>query len=113
MAQTWSLIEEYKVVLLAGEDGDGAVAVVQLQSDKRIVGSCRFFADEGALLANSKGSAVNLSFPISAYAEVVDLLRNEGPVFLYFDNSTGKGMLTTLAEPVGEGEGAGKQSNVG
>ena len=113
MGRSWREIEEYKVVLLAGEDADGAVAVVQLLCDGRIVGSCRFFPEERALPANSQGSAVNLSFPISAYAEVVDLLRNEGPVFLYFDKKTGKGMLTTLAEPVGEGEQDPRRSNSG
>ena len=104
MAQTWCEIEEYKIVLMAGEESDGAVAIVQLLAEGGIIGSCRFFADEVALPASVKRSTVNLSFPVSAYAEVVDLLRNEAPVFLFFQDETGQGMLTTLAEPVGEGE---------
>lgn len=104
MSQTWTEIDEYKVVLLAGADSDGAVAFVQLLGGGAIVGSCRFFADDAQLPASAKESTVNLSFPISAYAEVVDLLRHEAPVYLWFDTAAGQGMLTTLAEPVGEGE---------
>jgi hypothetical protein len=40
------------------------------------------------------------------FASVIDLLRNEKPVFATYRADTKSGMITTSAEPVGEGEGS-------
>lgn len=38
------------------------------------------------------------------YMHVIDLLRNEGPLYFYYNLETGHSYITTEDEPVGEGE---------
>ena len=45
-------------------------------------------------------------YPIEAYPDVVDLLRNEEPVRLVFEKSVGYARVSSGLEPVGEGEDA-------
>jgi hypothetical protein len=41
--------------------------------------------------------------PESQFLAVIDMLRNEGPVSVYY--ASGSGFLHTGSEPIGEGEG--------
>jgi hypothetical protein len=45
-----------------------------------------------------------LYMPYSSLANVIDTLRNEKPLYLYWASPAGYGYLTTSFEPVGEGE---------
>lgn len=47
----------------------------------------------------------NVYFKSEKYYNVIDLLRNEGPLYFYYNLDTGHSYLTTGDEPVGEGEG--------
>ncbi len=47
---------------------------------------------------------VRTSMPIELYSNVVDLLRNEKPVYYNWFTETRTGVLSTGEEPVGEGE---------
>jgi len=40
--------------------------------------------------------------PESQFANVIDMLRNEGPISVYY--ASGSGFLHTGREPIGEGE---------
>jgi hypothetical protein len=40
--------------------------------------------------------------PESQFANVIDMLRNEGPISVYY--ASGSGFLHTGSEPIGEGE---------
>jgi hypothetical protein len=40
--------------------------------------------------------------PESQFASVIDMLRNEGPISVYY--ASGSGFLHTGSEPIGEGE---------
>lgn len=56
--------------------------------------------------AEQRDGRVLLYFHRAAVPQVIDLLRNEGPVFLRW-NERGEAALETGYEPVGEGEGGG------
>ena len=50
------------------------------------------------------GTGLFMFLPASLFPVIIDLLRNEKPLYFTFNNSTGKTYLSTAAEPVGEGE---------
>jgi hypothetical protein len=48
----------------------------------------------------------HISYPLSDYQVVIDILRNEKPVYLHFEGTQQLPMvyLSTFREPIGEGE---------
>jgi hypothetical protein len=56
------------------------------------------------LLAEGDGGAVCLHFRLSQFPHLIDLLREEKPLYLWFSEASGEGAVMTGAEPVGEGE---------
>jgi hypothetical protein len=54
---------------------------------------------------NSKtGNLINLNFPISKFNYVIDLLRNEDPVYISYNETNKLGVISSAKEEVGEGE---------
>jgi hypothetical protein len=101
---TSSLISNYKVVLY-GERGTSVIgAFIHCYHNNVNVMSCVFYNDENNVPANSKGPRVNLSYPMSKFSYVVDVLRNEKPMYFGFIESTKVGYVATYKEPVGEEE---------
>jgi hypothetical protein len=49
------------------------------------------------------GGIIKMHLPSAMFHGVLDMLRNEKPINVYF--AQGRGFLGTAAEPVGEGEG--------
>lgn len=62
------------------------------------------FNDPGMLFENDSqtGGIIYMHLPSAMFQSVLDVLRNEKPIFIYF--AQGRGFLTTSKEPVGEGE---------
>lgn len=62
------------------------------------------FNDPGMLFENDSqsGGIIVMHLPSSMFQSVLDVLRNEKPVYIYF--AQGRGFLSTSKEPVGEGE---------
>lgn len=62
------------------------------------------FNDPGMLFENDSqsGSIILMHLPSAMFQSVLDVLRNEKPVYIYF--AQGRGFLSTSKEPVGEGE---------
>ncbi len=62
------------------------------------------FNDPGMLFENDAddGGIIKMHLPSAMFENVLDVLRNEKPVYIYF--AQGKGFLATSTEPVGEGE---------
>ncbi|NTW75102.1 MAG: hypothetical protein HGB29_09585, partial [Chlorobiaceae bacterium] len=62
------------------------------------------FNDPGMSFENdaNDGGIIKMHLPSSMFENVLDVLRNEGPINIYF--AQGRGFLGTAAEPVGEGE---------
>ena len=68
---------------------------------------CVFYEDGANIPENRHypGSYTDLNYPMSKYDTVLDLLRNEEPVYYAFIESTKIGYLSTRQlEPVGEEE---------
>ena len=62
------------------------------------------FNDPGMNFENDSesGGRIKMHLPSTMFQNVLDVLRNEKPVYIYF--AQGRGFLSTSTEPVGEGE---------
>ena len=62
------------------------------------------FNDPGMFFENDSqlGTIIVMHLPSAMFENVLDVLRNEMPVYIYF--AQGRGFLSTSAEPVGEAE---------
>ena len=62
------------------------------------------FNDTGMLFENDSnaGGIIKMHLPSAMFENVLDVLRNEKPVYIYF--AQGRGFLATSKEPVGENE---------
>ncbi|MEI6846618.1 MAG: hypothetical protein WCK32_01045 [Chlorobiaceae bacterium] len=62
------------------------------------------FNDPGMLFENDSesGGTIKMHMPSAMFQSVLDVLRNEKPIYVYF--AQGRGFLSTSIEPVGEGE---------
>ena len=78
---------------------------IQLYLDNQLVGTLTF-DDFTAVPENTNTSdRINLKYHEREFSQVIDLLRNEGPLFIWINPDNGIGGLSTTAdEAVGEGE---------
>ena len=62
------------------------------------------FNDPGMFFENDYESngIIRMHLPTSMFENILDILRNENPVYIYFRQN--RGFLTTSKEPIGEGE---------
>jgi hypothetical protein len=62
------------------------------------------FNDPGMAFENDaeSGGIIRMHLPSTMFENVLDVLRNEKPVYIYF--AQGRGFLSTSKEPVGEAE---------
>lgn len=62
------------------------------------------FNDPGMVFENdaNDGGIIKMHLPSTMFQSVLDVLRNEAPITVYF--AQGRGFLGTGSEPVGEGE---------
>ncbi|MGF1639666.1 MAG: hypothetical protein ACFCUO_01810 [Rhodospirillales bacterium] len=62
------------------------------------------FNDPGMFFENDSesGGIILMHLPSAMFHSVLDVLRNEKPVYIYF--AQGRGFLATSKEPIGEGE---------
>ncbi|MDX1547475.1 MAG: hypothetical protein R3247_10830, partial [Rhodothermales bacterium] len=72
-------------------------------SDNRVKAFIRF-NDPGQTFENDSqsGGIIRMHLPSTMFDGVLDVLRNEDPVYVYF--AQGRGFLSTSKEPVGEAE---------
>ena len=77
---------------LAGQDGQQLAVMM--------------FGDPGTPVEADyeSGGVIRMHLPSIMFGPVVDVLRNEGPLYIHFNGSIG--ILGSGAEPVGEGERA-------
>lgn len=92
---------------------------VVLKYNNSQIGTLHFYPDDysnlpsDSIYAMSNGFRVNLNFYESQYEHVLDLMRNESPLYLYISaragtpgsTNYGEGDIRTSDEPVGEEEG--------
>jgi hypothetical protein len=62
------------------------------------------FNDPDMIFENDyeRSGIIRMHLPSAMFHNVLDVLRNEKPVYIYF--AQGRGFLSTSKEPVGEGE---------
>ncbi len=100
-------IKQYAVRFHGGPkaQGTGMRAQVHLFGvDNRLIGEIHFM-DDGLLLPEDVSEPrLIMALPVSMLDNVVDLLRNEGPVFIEWQAKIDNVYLGTSQEPVGEGE---------
>lgn len=62
------------------------------------------FNDPGMFFESDyeSGGIIRMHLPSAMFENVLDVLRNEAPVYIYF--AQGRGFLSTSKEPVGEAE---------
>ncbi|AXT49762.1 hypothetical protein D1818_02610 [Aquimarina sp. BL5] len=70
--------------------------------------SVRFIEDPNAVLpdATQSGSYYSFYYHHNQLQHLIDMLRNESPIYVYFNNDNGfnNSRISTASEPVGEGE---------
>jgi len=101
----YSSIEKYKVVLYAENKPDiKLLAYIHCYNDNKNVMSAEFYRDGATLPQNRyKGCRVGLVYPWSRFNSILDILRNEKPVYFGFILSNKLGYVCTQLEPTGEG----------
>lgn len=98
-------IVTYNILFFGSPEGfRGKRAQIALHGESGIAGYIHFH-DEGMTFENDRDvdGVVHMQLPSTMLAPVVDMLRNEEPLYLYF--SHGKSFLSTSDEAVGEAEG--------
>ena len=82
-------------------------AIIRCYNDVGLVLEANFYSGkknipENYYSINSK--LVYLRYPMSMYGHVIDLLRNEKPIYFRYNELSKIGFIRTDKEPVGEGE---------
>ncbi len=103
------LITKYSATLYAGgsESNLQCNAIVNCYNDTQStpVMTAYFYHDGYFIPPNSKHvDRVNLRYSISEYDHFLDLLRNEKPVYFFYNETTKVGYIRTGQEPIGEAE---------
>jgi len=109
MATTVIQIQNYQYYVFSSRDSSSSPSTVVLLYDpsNTLVGSLWFVKEPGALpTASQAGNVYLLAYSYADLPVIVDMLRNETPVYLIVDpaGSVINWRLSTFEEPVGEGE---------
>lgn len=97
-------VTNYDVLFYGGPVGyQTNRAQIQLSEGNQVVAWVRF-NDPGMALENDfiEGGIIRMHLPSSMFENVIDMLRNEKPINIYF--AQGRGFLGSGIEAVGEAE---------
>lgn len=106
-------VKTFNVRIWGGKDGDSQEgrSRIQLNDDTSALGFIYFY-DEGTVIPNDSKTTIpqttkeqySMHLPSAQFGNVIDLLRNESPIYFSFLSTTNHAMLITTNEAVGEGE---------
>lgn len=100
-----SVVEKYHVLVYGSPSGyqTNRAQIALYDGSNKVVAYLRF-NDPGMFFENDSlsGGIVKMHLPTHTFDSVLDVLRNEKPVYVYFAQN--RGFLATSAEPVGENE---------
>lgn len=100
-------IKSYRIFLDSGSQKHRSFTTINLydKSDE-VIGVLQFYEEEDNIIDPIDFDRFYIEYPISKFPYVVDILRNEKPLFVgYWENKFGKyGRICTGREPVGEAE---------
>lgn len=100
-------IKNYAVRLNGGLSGSGEYLRAQVHlfdANNKLVAVIDFHDTAGSMHEDYVRNIIRTSMPVDRLADVVDLLRNESPIFLGWREEHKKAFISTTQEPVGEGE---------
>ena len=100
------LITGYIAQIEAGAQINGIRARIVLLDDKSDTQGTLVFVESGPIPPSVTVGSPFAYFPVARYAEVLDLLRNERPIYLGVNASNGSVTVGTASEPIGDGEPA-------
>lgn len=96
-------VAKYSVIFYGSPQGyqTNRAQIALFDAGGTVVGYLRF-NDPGMYFENDRQTdgKVYMHLPSTMFQSVVDVLRNEDPIYIYYSNN--KGFLKTKAEPVGE-----------
>ena len=97
-------VTSYSILVYGGPDGyQTNRSQIQLKNGNTVVAWVRFNDPGMAFEADSvNGNIILMHLPSTMFQSVLDILRNEKPLNIYF--SVGHAFFGTAEEPVGEGE---------
>jgi hypothetical protein len=81
--------------------------IIKCYHDDDFVVQANFYPDNKSLPENYhdvNSKLVYLRYPLSMYSSIIDILRNEKPIYFSFSDKTKLGYIRTGKEPIGEGE---------
>ncbi len=98
-------IDSYSVLIYGSPSGyQTNRAQIQLKDTNNKVRAWIRFNDPGQFFESDYESngIIRMHLPSAMFENVIDILRNEKPVYIYF--AAGRGFLGTASEPIGEEE---------
>jgi hypothetical protein len=98
-------VKKYHVLFYGGPDGyQTNRAQIQLSKADGKTAAWLRFNDPGMTFEDDYESngIIRMHLPSTMLENVIDILRNEKPVYIYF--AQGRGFLATSKEPIGEEE---------
>jgi hypothetical protein len=99
-------VKSYKIKSFSGRNSNILKAAISLYNfENKEIAQIKFYNDKSNLPSSdtvSSSDYIECHYLAERYAEVVDLLRYEKPVFLHFNITTNVSHLSTGYEPVGE-----------
>lgn len=100
-------VKNYAVRFHGGPEGSGEGVRAQIHlfdGQNKMVGSMHFLDEGTPIPEDTNEGMIRMSMHIDRVHSVVDLLRNEKPIFLEWQKKLQNAYLGTSQEPVGEGE---------
>lgn len=98
-------IKKYHILFYGSPEGyqTNRAQIALYGPDNRTAAFVRFNDPEMNFESDYERSGIiRMHLPSTMFHNVLDVLRNEKPVYIYF--AQGRGFLSTSKEPVGEGE---------
>jgi len=98
-------IKSYHILFYGGPDGyQTNRAQIQLSDASGKAAAWLRFNDPGMTFENDyqHQGIIRMHLPSSMFENVLDVLRNEKPIYIYFAQN--RGFLSTSKEPIGEAE---------
>lgn len=98
--------KKYKIFLYGGGSASLSTAVIHisLKSGKAIFRFKSGRLKKNACTKKGKSTTYEIYIASERYPHFVDLLRNEKPLYFFYDMNENISYITTSDEPVGEGE---------
>lgn len=103
------IIEEfafYKVLLFSHHTNTNIDAGVEisLPDGKAVIRFVNSDLPENSMEVIGSKNIYHVYYQLNMYPYVIDILRNEEPLFFYYNHDNHESYITTGDEPVGEGE---------